>query len=130
MFALLPAVIEAGDTEIVTTGIAMTVSVVDLISLPAVLLHVRVYVKVPAVFIAPVLVVPLVPFAPVHEPEAVQDVGLLVADQLIVAALPVPMLVGFTAIVITGAMTAAPPAATDTLVDPTPLPPAFVQVSV
>ena len=65
----------------------------------------------------PVLVLPLPVWAPLHEPEALQAVGLLVVLQLRVALLPVPMLVGDKAMVTTGATAPPPPAVTFTLVD-------------
>ena len=92
--------------------------------------QVKVYVKLPAAAITPVLVVPLIPLAPAQDPLAVQVVGLFVADHEIVAELPVPILTGLTAIVTTGAITVPPPALTLTLVEPTPEPPALVQVNV
>lgn len=108
---LEPVVIVVGETEIFTTGVAMTVRLADLTSDPALLLHVIVYVNVPAVFLTPVLVEPLAPGEATQAPDvplATQEVGLLVALQLTVALPPVPIEVGETEIVTTGADTAPP----------------------
>lgn len=126
MLELLPAVIEVGLTEMLTTGIAMTVRLADFVSLPALLLHTSVKVFVPAVAWTPVLVLPLELLAPLQEPLAVHEVGLLVALQLIVDWLPVPILVGLTEMVTTGATTGVPPEVTSTLAELLLLPPALL----
>ena len=79
----------------------------------------------PAVFIAPVVCVPLVVLLlPLHEPPAVHDDGLLVADHDIVALLPVLILVGDTEMFTTGIAT------TDTVVEADPDPAALEQLRV
>lgn len=78
----------------------------------------------------PVLVLPLPALAPLQEPEAVHEVGLLVALQLSVALLPVPILVGATEMVTTGATAAPPPVETFMVVFAALLPPALVQLKV
>lgn len=113
---LAPELMAAGATVMDTTGTAITVSVADFVSLPAELLHASVYVKVPAEFITPVLVLPLPALAPLQEFDAVQEDGLLVALQLSVELLPVPMLFGEMESVTTGAITPPPPATTPTVV--------------
>lgn len=82
----------------------------------------------PAVPIVPVLVLPLPAFAPVQLPLAVQEVGLLVADQFMVALFPVPILVGDTDSVTTGGEAKGAPELTDTDVEALPLPPALTHV--
>lgn len=77
-------------------------------------------VLVPAVDWVPVLAVPLAPGDVTQVlvvPPAEHDVGLLVADQLTVAALPVLMELGVTDMVTTGAAAAPPPLVTDNVVD-------------
>jgi len=127
---LPPVVRLAGDAEIVTTGTAITVTEVDFVSEPALLLQLSVYVYVPAVLMTPVLVLPLPALEPDQLPLAVQAVGLFVADQLIVELPPVPILVGDAEIVITGGETGATPELTDTEVVALLLPPAFEQAKV
>lgn len=78
----------------------------------------------------PVLLLPLADLAPLHEPLAVQAVGELVALQLIVELDPVPIEVGDTAMVTTGATTPPPPDVTFTVVVAEPVPPALVQAKV
>lgn len=130
MVLLPPAVIEVGLTDIETTGTAMTVRVADFVSVPALLLQARVYVYVPAVDMVPVLCDPLPLFAPDQLPLAVQLVGLLVALQLKVELLPVPMLLGETEMVTTGATAPPPPLVTFTVAVAVSLPPALLQSSV
>lgn len=126
--ALAPAVIVTGFTEIVTLGTATTVRVTDLLPDPALLLQLKVYVNVPAVFMAPVDCVPLAPLLPLQPvPLAVQEVGLLVALQLMVELLPVPIDVGDADIVTTGGEVVVPEL-TLTLVLAEPVPPAFEQL--
>lgn len=76
----------------------------------------------------PVLELPLADLAPLQLPLAVHEVGLFETDQFIVAALPVPIVVGFMATLTTGLVVVL---AADT-VRPTlavPLPPALLQES-
>ncbi len=128
---LLPAVIVLGETDTETVGFAMTVMLTDLEPEPALLLHERVKVYVPAVVITPVLCEPFADFAPVHDalPLAVQLVGLFVADQVRVELLPVPILLGLADIETTGGLAAVPLVAVTPVVA-LPVPPAFVQLSV
>ena len=76
------------------------------------------------------LLLPLALWAPLQLPLAAQDDGLLLALQLSVAADPVPIESGLTAIVTTGLVTATAPEAAVTVVVAEPLPPALLQVSV
>jgi len=78
------------------------------------------------VLITPVLVLPLAFWVPLQLPLAVHDVGLLVADQLIVALLPVPIEVGLTLMVTTGAAV-GPEVLTVRVALADPLPPALLQ---
>lgn len=130
---LPPVVIVVGFTVTVTTGTAITVSVAVFVSDPAVLEHLSVKVYEPAVFMAPVPKVPLAPGEDVDQPGPVplgtQLVGALVALQLIVALLPVPIEAGAAEIVTTGTLAVVPPAVTLVLVEPLPVPPAFVQLN-
>jgi len=87
-------------------------------------------VKVPDEAIVPVLVLPLPATAPLHEPEAVQEVGLLVVLQLRVELLPVPILAGDIDIVTTGAIAPPAPEVTLTVVFAALLPPALEQLRV
>jgi hypothetical protein len=128
--ALLPVLIDAGLTEIVTTGIAITVRLAELDPEPAELLQLKLYVNVPAEFIGPVLVLPLPALAPLQLPLAVQDVGLLVALHEIVELLPVPIGEGATEMVTTGATAPPPPLLTPTVVVALSEPPALEQLSV
>lgn len=130
--ALEPVVILDGLTEIFTVGTADTVNVAVFDPLPAALEHVKVYVKLPAVFLTPVLVEPFalgfvtqVPADPLAE----HDVGLFVALHVIVALLPVPMELGEIDIDTTGGDVAFPDV-TFRLADALPVPPAFMQVRV
>ena len=75
----------------------------------------------PAVFTAPVVWLPLAALEPLQEPPAVQELGLLVADQVIVELLPVFIEVGLTEIVMTGI------AMTVTVVEAEPLPAPLLQ---
>lgn len=127
--AVPPVVMLAGATEILTTGIAITVTVADADPEPAALLQLRVYVRVPAVAIAPVLWDPLALLLPLHALLAVHDEGLLVALQLIVELLPVPMLVGLALIETTGGLEDVPLVAV-TLVVALSLPPALLHSNV
>jgi hypothetical protein len=77
-----------------------------------------------------VLVLPLPALEPLQLPLAVQEVGLLVALQEIVALLPVPMELGDTEIVTTGGEAALPPLETPTVVVLLSEPPAFEQLRV
>lgn len=72
---------------------------------------------------------PDVPFAPLHEPLAVHEVGLLVALHAIVDVLPVPTDVGLAEMLTTGFVAGLPD---ETLTDvlAVSLPPAFVHFSV
>jgi hypothetical protein len=82
-----------------------------------------------AVESTPVLVLPLADLLPLQSPLAVQDVGLLATLQLTVAALPVPIVVGLTAIVTAGFVVVL----VEDTVSPVLavlLPPAFEQVKV
>ena len=78
------------------------------------------------------LTVPLAAFEPDQPPVplAVQEVGLLVADQLRVELLPVPMEVGETDNVTTGGCTGGVPELTPTPVEALPVPPALLHCSV
>jgi hypothetical protein len=78
----------------------------------------------------PVLALPLPALEPLQEPEAVQDVGLPVALQLIVELEPVPIETGETEMVTTGATTVLPAAVTLTVVVALPGPPALLQARV
>jgi hypothetical protein len=128
--ALLPVFIEAGLTEIVTTGTAITVSVAEADPLPALFVQLRAYTKLPAVASTPVLALPLPLLLPDQALLAVHEVGLLVADQVIVELLPVPIDAGLTEIETTGATTPPPLAETPTVVVALPLPPALLQLRV
>jgi hypothetical protein len=108
---------------------AFMARVADALLLPALLLQDKLYVFVPAVFITPVLVLPLALLFPLQLPLAVHDVGLLVALQLIVELLPVPIVVGLTPIVTTGLLVVVPDV-TDKLAEALPEPPPFWQVRV
>jgi hypothetical protein len=103
---LPPAVILAGLRLIDMVGVASTFKVADPVAEPALLLQVSVYVWEPAADITPVLVLPLADLLPDHAPLAVHDVGLFATVQLIVELLPVPIVVGLTAIVILGLVAA------------------------
>ena len=72
---------------------------------------------------------PLALFAPLHALLAVHEVGLLVALQLNVALLPVPIEVGFTDTVTTGGLVEVPDE-TLTVDVAISLPPALLHVSV
>lgn len=88
--------------------------------------------KVPAVFLTPVLVEPLALGLLTHVPAvplALQDVGLFVALQVIVELPPVPIDAGETEIDTTGGEV-APPDVTLTLADALLVPPALTHVSV
>jgi hypothetical protein len=129
---LPPAVIVLGETDTETFGFAMTVMLTDLDPEPALLLHERVKVYVPAVVNMLVLCEPLADFVPVHDPLlllAVQLVGLLVADHVRFELPPVPIEVGLADIETTGGLTTVPLVAV-TLVVALPVPPALVQLRV
>jgi hypothetical protein len=128
--ALPPVFIDVGDTEIAITGVARTVRTAEALPEPALLLHVIVYVLLPAAPIAPVLVLPLADLLPVQLPLAVHDVGLFVELQLIVAALPVPIVVGLTEIEVTGLSTVGWLGLTDIEELPIAVPPGLVHDSV
>ena len=107
MIELVPRLtLTVGKFEIVRTGLVVPVPE------PLLLVQVIEYVLVPAVDITPVLTLPL-PAGEVTQvelvPPAVHDVGLFVALQLTVAALPVLIVEGDTEIVTTGAAVAPPP---------------------
>ena len=102
---LLPSVTD-------TVGNATTVRFTDLLPEPALLVHVIVYVLVPAEDILPVLVLPLAPGEVTQlevVPLAAHEVGLFVALQLMVDELPVLIEVGEAEIVTTGGCAAGPP---------------------
>lgn len=124
-----PVVIEAGDTDTDTVGFAITVREADADEAPALLLHASVYVYNPAVVTIPLFCDPDALFAPPQLPLAVHDVGLLVADQLIVVLPPVPMVVGLRLIATTGLLTTTPLLTlTDVVAEPDP--PALLHVNV
>ena len=80
----------------------LTVMVTDLLTLPPLPVHARVYVLVPVLVSAPVLWEPPVDFVPLQEPEAVQAVALVVL-QVSVLLLPTVMVVGLAVKVRVGA---------------------------
>ena len=120
-----PLVIVLGAIERLTVGVAMAVTVVDFVLLPALLEHSRVKVFVPA-DVAVTTWLPLALFAPLQSPLAVHEVGLFAALQLTVTPLPTPTVVGVADMETTGALTVTP-LVTLTEVCPVPVPPAFVQ---
>jgi hypothetical protein len=106
---LVPVSAVVALNDIAAVGNELTVSTADLVSEPALLLQVNVYVNVPAVPFTPVEVVPLNPCAPVQALLAVQLVPVVLAtDQLSVELAPVAIVVGLRLIVITGGLLAGP----------------------
>lgn len=83
---------------------AFTVWVTLVFDVPPEFEQVRVYVYDPVVF-APVLCVPLADFAPLHEPEALQLVGLSEADHCRVELAPELITAGVIDNVIVGFLT-------------------------
>lgn len=71
----------------------------------------------------PVLWLPLAAFVPLHDPPAVQLVGLFVADQPMVELEPAVILFGDTLIVTTGLVTVVPPPPVPPPVLPPPVEP-------
>jgi hypothetical protein len=125
----VPVFMFVGLAEIVTTGTATAVTVALAGTLlPITFVHVSVYIVVPAVAIVPVFADPATDCPPLHDPLAVHEVGLFVADHEIVELPPVPMLVGLAEIVTTGEADGPPPPATlaTTAVLAEPVPPEFV----
>jgi hypothetical protein len=123
-------VIDDGLTFILTTGIAITVSVAEAEPVPAELLQLNVYVNVPAEFIAPVFWEPLPDFVPFQLLLAVHDVGLFAVDQVSVELLPVPIVAGLALIDTTGVTAPPPPEVTSTVVVALSEPPALLHVKV
>ena len=129
---LEPVVIVEDARLTLTVGKAVTDKLVVPLPDPALLVQVIEYVRVPADAIVPVLALPLAPGEVTQllvVPPAEHEVGLFVADQLTVAALPVLIEFGDTDIVTTGGDEAVPPEPTLSVVVALLLvPPAFVQV--
>jgi len=119
-----PCLIEVGDTAMVTVGVGwLTVTETDLFTVPPAPVQLMVYVTVPvAAGVTDWL--PLMALLPDQPPEAVQLVTLVVAHDSVVA-LPSVTVLGEALKLSVGAGVE-----TVTVVEPVPVPPGPVQVSV